>query len=209
MLLFDFSIKADNINYFDEYHKGMVLYMDGKYKEAFKVFNEAYKNGDKFLCAFQLAEFYFDGIGCTKNLNMAFKLHLEAALNDNPYAAYSVAMDYYNGYGCEKNNIEAFKWNKIAAESGMVPQAANNYASMLAHGEGCKKNMIEAFKWFLKAADGGDSTAQYTVGMCYYYGSFNGEYVGVKKDKRKAKYYLVKSAEQGNPYAAVRLDELF
>lgn len=208
MLFFIPSINAEDNN-LDAYSKGMSLMIDGKYKEAFKVFNEAYKKGDKKLCAYELGECYFEGLGCTQNYTMAFNLHLEAAQNNNPYAAYSVAMDYYNGLGCKKNDIEALKWNKIAAESGMIPQAANNYASMLLKGEGCKKDIKLAFRWFLKAAEGGDYMAQYTVAMCYYHGNYMGEDIGISRNLNKAKYYFTESAKQGHPMAAVRLDQWF
>ena len=203
------NVEAQTSKFIEAYNEGSILLIDGKYGEAFNVFKKAYDDGDRDLCAFQLGECYFEGLGCKQDLEMAFSLHLISAQNNNPFAAYAVATDYYNGYGCNKNYNEAYKWIKTAAEYGFIPQAYNNYASMLANGEGCSKNPKEAFKWFLKGADAGDPYAQYTVAVCYYEGNYKGDNIGISKDLSKAKSYLLKSANQGHPKAAIRLDQWF
>jgi TPR repeat protein len=54
-------------------------------------------------------------------------------------------------------------------------------------------------KWFKKSADQGNSSAQYNLGNCYYYGD------GVKiSDKKAVKYYKL-SADQGDRYAQYNL----
>ena len=207
-ILVSYQNKLEAQDNMEAYSKGFCYKLDGKYREAFEVFKKACDAGDRRLCAFELGECYFQGIGCEQDLQKAFFYHLMSAENDHPEGAYVVAMDYYNGFGCEKNDNEAFKWNKKASEDGH-PYAPNNYASMLAKGEGCKKDLVEAFKWYLKAANNGEPMAQYTVGCCYYYGDYNGENIGINKDYVKAKEYLLKSAKNGHPMAAIRLDEWF
>ena len=54
-----------------------------------------------------------------------------------------------------------------------------------------------------KQAAAGSSYAQYSLGICYLYGSD-----GAKKNTEKAKMLLELAAVQGNAFAKERLDEL-
>lgn len=47
-------------------------------------------------------------------------------------------------------------------------------------------------QWYEKAAEQGHVKAQYETGMCYYHGE------GVEKNEEKARYWLKKSADNGN-----------
>lgn len=203
------TLSLNSQNNMNLYNEGMKFYLEGDYKNAFIAFNNGVQAGDRDMCAFQLGECYFEGIGCNQDFQRAFELHLESASHGNDFAAYALGMDYYYGYGCKKDNKEALKWYKIAHESGFIPEATNNFASMLANGEGCQKNIKAAFNLFVMAADQGVCAAQYTLGMCYYEGSYNSEDVGIKKNDNLSRYYLELAAKQGHKMAAIKLDVLF
>lgn len=58
-----------------------------------------------------------------------------------------------------------------------------------------QKNYPQAFDAMMALAKKNNAQAQYSVGYMYYYG------LGVREDTDKAKYWIEKSAQNGNPNA--------
>jgi TPR repeat protein len=63
-------------------------------------------------------------------------------------------------------------------------------------GRSVPQNWTTAVKWWRKAAEARDQTAQWSIGLCYYYGR------GVDRDVVQAMVWIRTSAAQGNGAAA-------
>ncbi|MFA7092313.1 MAG: tetratricopeptide repeat protein [Arcobacteraceae bacterium] len=65
-----------------------------------------------------------------------------------------------------------------------------------------KEDYTKAFGIFEKLANEGNASAQYNLGVLYYYGD------GVAVDKKKAYTLLVQAADQGHEEAQISLDTI-
>ena len=65
-----------------------------------------------------------------------------------------------------------------------------------------KKDYTEAVKWWRKAAEQGNADAQYSLGVCYFFGH------GVTKDEAEAVKWLRKAAGLGHREAGEMLKNL-
>jgi TPR repeat protein len=65
-----------------------------------------------------------------------------------------------------------------------------------------QKNYTAAFKDLKPAAEKGNKDAQYAVGYMYFYGK------GTDKDKKSARKWIRKAADQGQPQAVKALDSM-
>ncbi len=65
------------------------------------------------------------------------------------------------------------------------------------------KNFTEAVKWYRKCAEGGDTTAQFSLAIRYYYGN------GVERDLKEAAKWYRKAAEAGGADAQDSLAEMY
>jgi hypothetical protein len=91
---------------------------------------------------------------------------------------------------------EALRFIKMAAEQGIAAAqtiCGHIYAS---GGRSVPQNWATATKWWRMAATAGDKTAQWNIGVCYYYGR------GVDRDVAQAKVWFRKAAAQGSSGAA-------
>ena len=77
--------KRDSRKYDEYYEKGKVQYLELNYKEAFKLFMIAAKNGHAG-AQYVVGNAYFGGKGIEKNLEEAVKWYKLAAANGNEYA---------------------------------------------------------------------------------------------------------------------------
>jgi TPR repeat protein len=91
---------------------------------------------------------------------------------------------------------EALRFTEGAAEQGdAIAQAlcGDIYAT---GGRSVPQNWTTAAKWWRKAAEAGSRTAQWYIGLCYYYGR------GVDRDAAQAKVWFRKAAVLGWPAAS-------
>ena len=65
-----------------------------------------------------------------------------------------------------------------------------------------KQDYTEAVKWWRKAAEQGNTDAQYSLGVCYFFGH------GVTKDEAEAVKWLRKAAGLGHREAGEMLEYL-
>ena len=110
----------------------------------------------------------------------------------------SYAQDFEKGAKAYKTGdyANAFKEWMVLAEQGDV---TTQYLIGLMYdlGKGVVKDDEQAMKWWQKAAKGGNATAQLRLGSMY-----------IPSDKKKARYWLSRSARQGNDLALKALESL-
>ena len=82
--------------------------------------------------------------------------------------------------------------------------ACGNTTQQLQHGKEhfAQKNYTEAFKDLKPAAEKGNKDAQYAVGYMYFYGK------GTDKDKKAARKWIRKAADQGQSQAIKALESM-
>ena len=168
--------------------KGVELYNQKKFTEAFFIIETEAKKGDGE-AQFLLGKMYDFGNGTKKNLNKAVYWYRKGAERGNAKAMFNLALMYSTGEGVNKDLKQAHKFYLKSAESGN-DAAQFNLALMYLNGEGVQQNYKKAYEWFYKAALQGDKVAQYNIGLMYKKG------VGVQQDYSRAFYWYKKSAEQ-------------
>ncbi len=144
-----------------------------------------------------LAACYGTGTGVPQNDNEAFKWYKKAAEQGNSFGEYHVASYYEKGVVVKKDLKEAEKWYLKSAEKG-------NPMGQYKCGEFCYRRGDEAnmLMWQTKAAKQNYAPAQYNLGISYAYGK------GVTEDMEKAREWIKKAAEQGEPNAIEWLDHM-
>ena len=165
--------------------------------EALKWLTKAAGEGDPW-SQLQLANWYAEGLGVSKNLEEAAKWYYQAANKGLAFAQYNMAYCYGKGEGVPKDLAEAVRWSRKAAEQGLA-SAQHELGIAYRAGEGVTKDLVEAASWYLKAAEQGDAGAQYDLGVAYSMGD------GVPKDLAEAARWYGKAAEQGEAMAEARL----
>jgi TPR repeat protein len=96
---------------------------------------------------------------------------------------------------------EALMFLEMAAEQG-VSDSEERCGNIYAAGDrSVPQNWTTAAKWWRKAAEAGQKSAQWYIGVCYYYGR------GVARDAAQAKVWFRKAAAQGNPPAAQAVEQ--
>lgn len=110
---------ADNGNHDAQIRVGYMLLRAEQYKEAAKYYHEAEKyvvldpetNND-------MGYLYFNGLGVTKNVQLAKKYWESAGNSGVVNAQVALGNMYYTGEGVEQNYKEAYKWYSKAANQG-------------------------------------------------------------------------------------------
>ncbi len=140
---------------------------------------------------------YGMGIGVTQNDAEAFAWYKKAAEQGDSFGEYQVASYYEKGVVVKKDLNEAEKWYLKSAEKG---NPMGQYkCSEFCYRRGDEANMLI---WQTQAADQGYAPAQYNLGISYAYGN------GVTEDMEKAREWIKKAAEQGEPNAIEWLDHV-
>ena len=83
-----------------------------------------------------------------------------------------------------------------AAEQGVACAQYISGSIYATGGRSVPQNWTTAVKWWRKAAEAGERSAQWDMGVCYYYGR------GVDRDIAQANVWFRKAAAQGSPAAA-------
>ncbi|RHZ45058.1 hypothetical protein Glove_692g16 [Diversispora epigaea] len=140
---------------------------------------------------FDLGNFYFQGIGTTRDEGKAFQWYLKSAKGGNLNGQCFLGYFYQNGIGTTKDEKKAFQWYLKSAEGGNS-DGQYNLGCCYSNGIGTIKDEGKAFQWYLKSAKVGNSMGEYNLGCCYQNG------IGTTKDYVKAFQWFLKSAEGGN-----------
>ena len=167
---------------------------DGK---AVKWYRKAAEQGNLF-AQNNLGVRYLYGDVVEKDWSKAVSLFQNAAEQGNAYAQYNLAECYFWGKGIEKDNQEAFRQYEKAAEQGYA-RAMGRLGDCYYDGKGVAQDYEKAFSWYQKGAEKKDGTSLNGLGNCYYYGH------GVEKNIGTAKDNYRQAAEDGNPFAQLRL----
>ncbi len=114
-------------------------------------------------------------------------------------AAFNLGKMYLQGYGVNKDVDKGLGLILQAAKQNYVPAQlylARYYLS-------ANNNFNDAFTWFQKAADLGNVEAQTFCATSYLYG------YGITKNVEKARKYIIKAAQNGDPLAQYELAKIF
>jgi len=178
---FEYYKQAANLNDLKAMRNLGSIYNDGSsyvpanQELAFYWYKQAASIGDAE-CQSIIGIRYLKGLGTEINEQEAIEWLTKAA-NQHYFAAAHKLANIYDG---KNNQKEADKWYKKCAELGKK-ESQNEYGLRLAR----EKNYEEAVYWYQQAADQGYPEAMANLGYCYLYGN------GVKKDKKKARYYIL------------------
>lgn len=209
--------KSDSFSQISEYtKKGVELYNQKKYTEAFKLFKTAAEGGNAE-GQYWLGYCYYRGQGHSvsliegskwmyisaeqgfqkainfikeKKLDYPSNLYRRAKRDGNYEAQFQIGLLYQNGDDVPQSYTEAAKWYRMAAEQGYA-EAQLALSDLYDKGFGVPQSYDTAFLWTMAAAKQGLSKAQYDIGMYYLHG------LGCKASQTKSKKWLLKAAEQG------------
>jgi len=137
-----------------------------------------------------------EGKGCTKNVEQAVKLTLEAAERGDIYATINIGMFHERGMGREKSSVEARKWIDRAAASGNYEGCFEKGLALLMGHYGYEKDPVKAKALLQQAADSGACTALYRIANWY------GRGIGLKLSGSKAVAFAEAAFVQGEEQAA-------
>ena len=159
-------------------------------KKAFYWYSLAHNNGN-VAATNNLASMYYFGQGTKSNYEKAGKLYTIAAKANDKLAQYNLSMMYYSGEYFNKSPEKSYYWLKRSAING-YKIAQMKLAHFYREGNNLvNKNYKKALYWYFKAASQKHPAAQYYVGYCYYHG------YGIKKDIKKASYWMYLSSKNG------------
>ncbi len=148
----------------------------------------------------RLGTLYREGLGVSKDEQMAVVWYRKAAEQKLPLAQFLLGVMHQEGRGVHKDEQQAVAWYRKAAEQGDA-YAQNHLGSMYERGLGVSKDFKEAEAWYRKAADQGDAKAQNYLGWMYDQGH------GVSQDSKEAVAWYRKAAEQGVLAAKIHLEQ--
>jgi uncharacterized protein len=138
---------------------------------------------------------------------LAFKILIPLALNNDMTAQIAIASMYSLGEGVEQSYVEAARWYRPAAEQGNL-FAIHNLAMMLFS---CRKisDLEEAVRWLLIAAQNGLCMSQSVLGDIYSEAYDLPQEVQEKfKSIPEALIWYEKAGDGGFSYAYHRLGEI-
>ena len=210
--------------------------LDGDYNKktfkALKILSEDINLRTGETCR-ELADCYFYGKGCERDINEAFMWYgIAADQFKDSYAEYRLGQIYYNGTDEIAINTELGKYYSYAAYSHFVGEVENSdffyalennkndmyYIDNVSADDAYKEYLIgrlylkgfgveldygKALNSFLLSAENGYGHANYYIGNMWYYG------LGFEKDYSEALTYYDKAAKQGDSYANYRLGKMY
>ncbi len=191
-----------------QYQLAYLLNSDKAYEESFKWMNAA--SGQGYLPArLALPKYYGMGWGVKGDRGKAVKLARDL-VNSGCVEAKPVLADALAGQGLSL----WLKTSGILIDDGIAAsKEANEAIEAILAGKGVKKRRKRkklnvddlwegAYLYFKEAAELGDETGQLFLGRMYAQGNY------VKRDKKQARKWFEKAAEQGNEDAVQELNEL-
>lgn len=221
-----------DIYWHSTFQKGLQLYKNKHYEDAFKIWEPIAKQGHT-AAQCNLGLIYQDGLGINQDYSKSIEWYLKAAKQRHAIAQCNLAL-IYERKGAYRNLSEAIKWFTMSAEQGHIPaqfnlaglyEAENNYSAALKwyekaanqgddtiqailatiyyNGKGVPQNYSKAFQWYSKAAEQGHVEAQVMLASMYETGE------GIKQDYKEALKWYIKAAEQGHIESQFKLGNIF
>lgn len=138
---------------------------------------------------FQLAHFYEEGWGGSKEPDKAKKIYEKLAKNGDIEAQKTLADQYFTGDTIPQDYPRAFYWSQKLAEKENV-DAFYNLGMMYYNGLGVKKDYKKALFWINRADEKNIREAKYALGLMYETGN------GVPKNKSKALQYFKQACKE-------------
>lgn len=145
----------------------LALYEIGaRYSEARGVSADPVEAKDWFVMAaeqdfapaqYRLGNIYENGIGFTRDLDLAKTYYQDAAANGHIKSMHNLGV-IFASEGDSQDLALAAEWFKRAADYG-VKDSQVNIAILYARGEGVARDLAESYKWFAIAAKNGDEGA--------------------------------------------------
>lgn len=216
--------------YFDS---GVIYYDSFDYTQALKSFIPLAEHGDIF-SQYYLGTMYQNGRGVEKDYVQAIHWYRKAAEQGHARAQSILGNMYFRGIGVESDEKEGLKWSLKAARQGDAEaqstlgylygnngdqtrslfwrtkaaqqgdairqyQLAEAYYYLAKENPRDKKYAKQSFFWAKKAASQRLAIAEMLLALNYHDG------IGTNKNLKQAKYWLDRSASQGNITAASTL----
>ena len=156
---------------------------------------------------YRIGKMYALGYGTEQDYPNALEWFEKSAAAGNKFAQYSLGSLYFFGNGVAQNYEKAFEYYKLSADQDNA-YACYEAAKMLRDGIGVEKNSGQAELYFPKAYNGFLKIAQdnpddkiiYRLGMMTFSGT------GCDADRELGIEYIKQSAELGNEYAKMFLE---
>lgn len=200
---FDWDLKAAQNGDGDAMYAVGCRYAEGiegvvaqDYGEALRWWRKAAETGDLGGDAhYKIAECYRDGLGVTKDIDVAVQWLLLSAGRGNLRAQTELGVTYM----CDGNATEGLKWLKEAARRG-EPEAQLTLGKVYEEGIcGVPQDYYTAFEWYKKAAEQEWPDGMSRLGMMYLTER------GCSADAEKGLRLIKMSAEQGSVEAQLFL----
>jgi hypothetical protein len=140
----------------------------------------------------ELANKYYLGIQCKKDVDKARKYYIKAANKQHSLEAVNMlAIMTYQGEGIAKNDTLSFRYFSQASKYAFIP-AMCNLGKMYFYGIGCKQNFIKSFIYFKYPAQKEMSSACFYTGYIYLKG------LAFPQSYDKALQYFRKGAQKND-----------
>jgi TPR repeat protein len=131
---------------------------------------------------------YAAGRGVQQDLARALEWYVRSADQGDSDALFNAGFFFDRGRGTAPDPARAVRYYSLAA--GKDPRAMFNLGKCLEAGRGTAMNLSGAVELYTTAAGMGHHAAQHRLSQLYREG------IGVKKDRRKADFWLKKSQER-------------
>ncbi|NRS87714.1 TPR repeat protein [Flavobacterium sp. 7E] len=141
-----------------------------------------------------LAQIYTQGLGVTKNENLALEWFEKAAQSGYAKAYFNLATLYKEGVIVSKDETKAVIYFEKAAKAGDIG-SWSKWGEMVKNGQGITRDYTLAMEIFKLGAAAGSPHCIYAQGYLYYKG------FGVEQDYGKALTFFQQAANLGNPIA--------
>jgi TPR repeat protein len=176
-------------------------------KEGLKLYNIGvlYEKGTTQMFSDRtLAEFDESHITTEIDLKEALYYYKLSAEMNYPPAMFNLAAFYEHGMGCEPDIEEAAKWYTASAQAGYTA-ATYKLGKMYAFGKGgLPMDEEKGIELTLEAAKNGLPSAEYNVGLHYFYDD-----LPLEVDLEKAETYLRRAASKGHADAYFILAKVY
>ncbi len=167
---------------------GMDAYNRGDIPTAYRLLRAAADTGDAE-AEVNLGYMYARGQGVAADDVAAFRLYEKSAAQGDGEGMNALGYKYYHGSGVAQNTQQAIHWLCLAVLEGN-PRAMNNLAGLLYAGSDVERDIAEAESLWLQAAALGHTNAMMNLAGLYR-----------QTDPAKAKEWVVRAAEKGQPTA--------
>lgn len=167
---------------------------------AWAWFEKAAENGNDDALVMQ-GTMLFNGLGVKRDRVAALALFEKAAQNGNKRALFELGTIHYRGQFMNREKAEVYF--KKAVEKGYTPAMLALGSYYLSTEKSDDPQYKEKGKQLvLAAAEKGDLVAQYVMGVFTYEG------LHFEKDKKAARIWYTRAAEQGSPQARKELADM-